>query len=79
MGIWNMQGETLEKKTRLMAHLYEEEINVDELEKVLNDIFDGNKDVLDCATTSEKTNIRRLIRIYDYLKYGKEPQLEVNS
>ena len=45
-------------------------MNVDELESVLLEIFEENVNVLQDAGNA-RTHIRRLIRIYDYLKWGK--------
>ncbi|MDV0447321.1 hypothetical protein MsAg5_12050 [Methanosarcinaceae archaeon Ag5] len=71
LGIWK-QNDSLEKKTRLIAHLYEEEIDVDDLERILKEIFQMNPDFFINVKAPEKTNVRRLIRIYDYLKFGKK-------
>ena len=54
---------------RLIAHLEQNEINIDELESHLKSIFISNGNILETATSNERTNLRRLIRIYDYLKY----------
>lgn len=61
---------SLEKATRLISHLTEDQMNVDELEDILNEIFGENVNVLQ-DSGSAKTHIRRLIRIYDYLKWKK--------
>ena len=55
----------------LIAHLPEEKMNVDELEMVLIEIFNNDVNVLQNSITPVRTNIKRLIRIYDYLKWGK--------
>ena len=69
--IWENNSYSLEKKTRFIAHLYESEIDINELEDVLKEIFKSNINILSDGKTSERTNIRRLIRIFDYLKYYK--------
>lgn len=56
----------------LIAHLEESEINVDDLERYLSDRLTSNPQIFEKLTSDEKTNLRRLIRIYDYLKYGKK-------
>ena len=68
--IWNQERGSLEKATRLISHLTEKQMNVDELESVLLEIFEENVNVLQDAGNA-RTHIRRLIRIYDYLKWGK--------
>ena len=74
MEIWNLKDVTIEKRTRLVAHLPEEKISVDELETVLKKLFEQNKNILQEETPLVKTNIRRLIMIYDYLKWGKRKE-----
>lgn len=68
--IWRNEKHNLEKATRLIAHLKEEQIDLKELENVLNEIFEEDVFVLQNQIKAG-TNIRRLIRIYDYLKWGK--------
>lgn len=68
--IWEQEKNSLEKATRLISHLTEDQMNVDELEDILNEIFGENVNVLQ-DSGSAKTHIRRLIRIYDYLKWKK--------
>ena len=74
MDIWNLKSATIEKKTRLVAHLPEDKISIDELETILKELFEQNRNILHDATTPVKTNIRRLILIYDYLKWGKRKE-----
>ncbi len=74
MEIWEneQRSDSIERATRLIAALPEEKINIDELEYVLLEIFRNDKDILTNAKQSlEKTNIRRLISVFDYLKWGK--------
>ena len=71
MEIWNQEKESLEKATRLIAYLPEEKININELEKILKNLFAQNVNILQNPKASIRTNIRRLIMIYDYLKWGK--------
>lgn len=72
--IWNRKEDFLEKRTRLIAYLTEDQIDVDELETVLRELFNANKNILQEETPLVKTNIRRLIMIYDYLKWGKKKE-----
>jgi hypothetical protein len=71
MQIWENEKMSIEKATRLIAHLTEDLIDVDELEKVLTEIFNEDVNILQNPKASIRTNIRRLITIYDYLKWGK--------
>ena len=69
--IWENEKDSLEKATRLIAHLPEKDINIEELEIVLNEIFENDINILQDSKPAIRTNIRRLIMIYDYLKWGK--------
>ncbi len=71
MQIWENEKESLDRATYLIAHLVEEKISVDELETVLKEIFDNDTNVLQNSKPAVRTNVKRLIRIYDYLKWGK--------
>lgn len=55
-----------------IAHLREEEIDIDALEDYLHQYLTEHPNALDkCSNQQLKTNLRRLIRIYDWLKYQK--------
>ncbi len=69
--IWEYEKDNLERATRLIAHLKEEQMDLTELEKVLHGLFEEDINILQNEEQNTKTNIRRLIRIYDYLKWGK--------
>lgn len=73
--IWDNEKQILERATRLIAHLPEKLMNVDELEAVLFEIFEEDVHVLQNPQPNIRTNIRRLISIYDYLKWGKIKEL----
>lgn len=51
-----------------MAILNEDQINLDDLKKYLLDVIKENEDIFN---SKHSTNIRRLIKIYDFLKYKK--------
>lgn len=69
--IWENEKLSLDKATNLIAHLPEENIDVIELEAILKEIFEDNVNVLQNSKPAIRTNVRRLIMIYDYLKWGK--------
>lgn len=69
--IWENEKSSLDKATNLIAHLPEENIDVAELEAILKEIFEDNVNVLQNSKPAIRTNVRRLIMIYDYLKWGK--------
>lgn len=76
--IWEQEKGSLEKATRLISHLTEEQMDVNELESVLLEMFEENVNVLQ-DSGSAKTHIRRLIRIYDYLKWGNKKSFQQYS
>lgn len=69
--IWKSEKKSIGKALRLIAYLKEEQIDVTELEDVLKELFALNVNVLQNSNSNERSDIRRLIRIYDYLKWGK--------
>ncbi len=69
--IWNQEKSSLERSTRLISHLEEERIDVDELEVVLKQLFEEDLNLLQNISSQIRTHVRRLIMIYDYLKWGK--------
>ena len=70
--IWEQEKFSTSKALRLIAHLEEKQMGVDELEDVLKEIFEGDVNVLQNVGANERSDIRRLIRIYDYLKWKKQ-------
>lgn len=77
--IWIQEKGSLGKALRLIAHLEENQINIKELEDVLKELFEKDVNVLQNVKSSERSDIRRLIRIYDYLKWGKVKELPDSS
>lgn len=69
--IWTQEKHSLERATKLIAHLKEEQIDVDELEEVLREILEEDLNLLKNGEPVVRTNVRRLIFIYDYIKWGK--------
>lgn len=70
--IWQEHKNNWEHALDKIAHLEEEKINVNDLEKILIEIFQKDNNILESNNNSLKSNLRRAIRIYDYLKYGKK-------
>lgn len=65
--MYSKTSQILEK----IAYLEETQIDLTKLEEILVDIFKKNPNILEEPdTTYIKSNLRRAIRIYDYLKYG---------
>ena len=70
--IWEQEKFSTSKALRLIAHLEEKQMDVQELEDVLKEIFEGDVNVLQNVGANERSDIRRLIRIYDYLKWKQQ-------
>lgn len=73
--IWDQEKASTGRALRLIAHLREDQIDVKELEDVLKEIFESNVNILQNVNSNERSDIRRLIRIYDFLKWGKLKEL----
>ena len=70
--LWNdLKGDNA-KAFRVMCSLPENKIDVDKLELILKELFTESNDALDRLDVNTRTNVRRLIRMYDYLKWGKK-------
>lgn len=69
--IWEKENENVPRAAYLISHLKEEDILLSDLEMVLSEIFKTNPNILEATQSTERTHIRRVIRIYDYLKWGK--------
>lgn len=68
--IWENET-SIEKATRLMSYLSEEQIVLEDLEEVLVELFEDDVNFLENCSMAERTNVKRLIMIYDCLKWRK--------
>lgn len=59
----------IEKSLEMIAMLSEENINIDELGEFLREYYKNNSDIFKLGNSNTKTNFRRLVKIYDWLKY----------
>ncbi|MDD6348848.1 SIR2 family protein [Intestinibaculum porci] len=66
------QNLNLNKEMSKIAHLREDQIDFEEFEKYLKNIFNENPEILSDKNRQLRTNLRRLIRLYDYLKGKKQ-------
>lgn len=69
--IWENEKNDLGRATRLIAYLTEDQIDLTELENILVGLFEEDVNILENVNSGTRSNIKRLIRIYDYLKWGK--------
>lgn len=66
--VFDLKLNNKEKEFMYMAYLNEEQIDLKCLESYLCSVFEDDPDILENASPGTKTNLRRLIRIFDYLK-----------
>ncbi len=70
--VWEQEKQNPNKVIRLLGFLPEDMVEVDELEKILREVFEKKPNCLSRdGSDLNKSYIRKLIRIYDYLKYKK--------
>lgn len=69
--IWQGERHNIAKAMELIAHLEEHQINLDELETVLKMVFEEDINILRNIGQTGRTNIRRVIMIYDCLRWKK--------
>lgn len=69
--IWKAEHDDIGKATELLSYLTEDQIDVDKLGQVLKEIFDNDRNILQDSKSPVGTNSRRLIRIYDCLKWRR--------
>lgn len=67
-----LQNNEANKSLFLIALLTENQIKCSKLDKFLKEYLNTNPDIFKTARSADKTNFRRLIKIYDWLKYYKE-------
>ena len=60
----------LMKAIRLLVCVPEEKINVNQYQSVLEAIFTENNNILSSLDSPNRSNLHRMIRIYDFLKYA---------
>lgn len=69
--VWEQEKHNQSKAIRLLGFLPYEKVDAEELGQVLKEIFENDPACIFNAVGMNKSNIRKLIRIYDFLKYKK--------
>lgn len=69
--IWTNEKSNISRAMYLIAHLEEYQIDINELEDVLDEVFEEDINILKNIGPAGRTNIRRVIMIYDCLKWKK--------
>lgn len=71
--IWKKEGkENPARAIRLLGFLPEDRIHIDDYGKILQDMFEENHDLLSAVDVPTKSNLKRMIRIYDFLYYKQK-------
>ena len=60
------------KCMQLIPLLGEEKIIADELQQFLQEILTNHTDIFETGKANDKTNLRRIIKIFDWLKYNRK-------
>lgn len=68
--IWDGEKGNVGKALRLITYLTEQQMDVDELETILHELFEGDSMILEHLDNGAKTYLRKIILMYDYLKWG---------
>ena len=70
--IWIDEKENLMKAIRLLGCLPEDKIDIVQYQSILESIFADNNNILSSLDSPNRSNLHRMIRIYDFLKYGQK-------
>lgn len=70
--LWESLKDNPPKAYRVMCWLPEEKMDADYLGRILQNLFTKDSDALNRFNGETRSNLKRLIRIYDYLKWGKK-------
>lgn len=69
--IWTEEKGNLLKAIRLLGLLPEDRIDVEQYRNILETIFNENSNILSSLSAPDRSNLHRMIRIYDFLQYAK--------
>ena len=70
--IWIDEKGNLMKAIRLLGCLPEDKIDIAQYQNILESIFADNNNILNSLDSPNRSNLHRMIRIYDFLKYGQK-------
>lgn len=69
--VWEQEKHNLSKAVRLLGFLPFDKVDVEDLGQILKEIFGSSPNYIAAAKAMDKSNLRKLVRIYDFLKYKK--------
>ena len=70
--VWTQEKDNLMKAIRLLGCMSEEKIDVNQYRSILQAIFTENNNILSSLDSPNRSNLHRMIRIYDFLEYGQK-------
>lgn len=70
--VWTQEKDNLMKAIRLLGCMPEEKIDVNQHRSILQAIFTENNNILSSLDSPNRSNLHRMIRIYDFLEYGQK-------
>ena len=70
--IWTEENNNFIKVIRLLGCLPENKIDIIHYQEILQTIFKDNNTILNSLDSPNRSNLHRMIRIYDFLKYGQK-------
>ena len=70
--LWDTLKGNPAKAYRVMCSLPEEKMEVETLEAILIELFTQDPEALERLNGNMRADVKRLIRMYDYLKWGKK-------
>lgn len=68
--VWTDERGNLLKAIRLLGCLPEDKIDIIQYQNILESIFAENNNILSSLDSPNRSNLHKMIRIYDFLKYG---------
>lgn len=79
--VWTQEKDNLMKAIRLLGCMSEEKIDVNQYRSILEAIFTENNNILSSLDSPNRSNLHRMIRIYDFLEYGqkKDPVIQASA
>ena len=66
------EKDNLLKAIRLLGCLPEDHIEIEKYKQILETIFSENNNILSSLDSPNRSNLHRMIRIYDFLRYGQK-------
>lgn len=73
--VWDEEKSNLVRAMRLLGSLPEDKIDVDQYQKILEEIFKENPEILSSLDANGRSSLKKMIRIYDFLRYGQKKTL----